>query len=435
MKTKVITLLEIAVVLCSMFLVAIPAIAAEQTLQKASTTASEDDYVLGVYGNANEDDTIDMGDVVYTKLAIFGKKPKTELCDAKYDGRINVLDVIQTKLIILGKEKELTVIDTVDRIVTVKKPLRRIVLTHPFHVETLRTLEVSKDMIVGIAKHRWDEAFFPEFSDVPSVGWRWTPDIEAILNLNPDAVILFTKPDATSTALESADPNILLIHITHRNLPVYSEIVKKLGYIFDKEDEAEEFIDFYEECRNPISEEVEKLPEEDKLKVYFESGRKYSIHRKGAIQIRAAGGNDIFADQPAGGKVDPESVIERDPDVIVRVATSSVKWHYPGGYDINADDTTELKEVREEILSRPELQNVKAVKDGRVYIITVHLIDFYPVGGCRHFVANAYIAKWLYPDIFKELDPQAMHQEYLTRFQGLDIDLNEKGVFVYPEPS
>jgi iron complex transport system substrate-binding protein len=25
-----------------------------------------------------------------------------------------------------------------------------------------------------------------------------------------------------------------------------------------------------------------------------------------------------------------------------------------------------------------------------------------------------------------------IHQEYLTRFQGLDIDLDEKGVFVYP---
>jgi hypothetical protein len=96
-KTKMIALVEIAVVLCSVFLVALPAIATENTQElKANTitTASEDDYVLGVYGNANEDDTIDMGDVVYTKLAIFGKKPKTELCDAKYDGRINVLDVI-----------------------------------------------------------------------------------------------------------------------------------------------------------------------------------------------------------------------------------------------------------------------------------------------------------------------------------------------------
>ncbi|MCK4736370.1 MAG: hypothetical protein KAT65_28210, partial [Methanophagales archaeon] len=60
-KNKVIALLEIAVVLCSVFLVALPAIGAEQNqgMQKASantiTTASEDDYVLGVYGNANED--------------------------------------------------------------------------------------------------------------------------------------------------------------------------------------------------------------------------------------------------------------------------------------------------------------------------------------------------------------------------------------------
>jgi ABC-type Fe3+-hydroxamate transport system substrate-binding protein len=136
-KKKMIVMVEIAIVLCSLFLVAIPAIAADQTTQKASAsevTAASAIYEPGpldIYGNANEDDTIDMGDVIYTKLAIFGKKPKTELCDAKYDGRINVLDVIQTKLIILGKEKELTIVDSADRIVTVKKPVERvIVLNH-----------------------------------------------------------------------------------------------------------------------------------------------------------------------------------------------------------------------------------------------------------------------------------------------------------------
>ncbi len=43
------------------------------------------------------------------------------------------------------------------------------------------------------------------------------------------------------------------------------------------------------------------------------------------------------------------------------------------------------------------------------------------------------MAKWFYPDLFEDLDPQAIHQEYLTRFQGLDYDLDEYGVFVYPE--
>jgi hypothetical protein len=111
-RTKTLAVVKIAIVLCSVFLVAIPGIAADQT-QKVSTsevtTASEGDFVLGIYGNANEDGTIDMRDTTYIKLVIFGKKPKTDLTDANYDGKVSMLDVGQTKLIILGMEKQLTV--------------------------------------------------------------------------------------------------------------------------------------------------------------------------------------------------------------------------------------------------------------------------------------------------------------------------------------
>jgi peptide/nickel transport system substrate-binding protein len=53
------------------------------------------------FGDANEDGAIDIKDVTYVKLIIFGKKSTTELADANQDGRINVGDVIQIKLIIL----------------------------------------------------------------------------------------------------------------------------------------------------------------------------------------------------------------------------------------------------------------------------------------------------------------------------------------------
>ena len=63
-KTKTLALVEIAIVLCSLVVVAtLPVIAADQTPQKVSastrvvTTASEDEFTLGIYGNANEDDT------------------------------------------------------------------------------------------------------------------------------------------------------------------------------------------------------------------------------------------------------------------------------------------------------------------------------------------------------------------------------------------
>jgi len=62
------------------------------------------------------------------------------------------------------------------------------------------------------------------------------------------------------------------------------------------------------------------------------------------------------------------------------------------------------------------------------------LISCFGDSGCRGFIQVAYMAKWFHPELFEDLDPKAIHQEYLTRFQGLDIDLDKKGVFVYPEP-
>ena len=445
-KNKIIAAVEIVIVLCSMFLVAIPAIAADQNqaMQKASatevTTASEDDYVLGIYGNANEDDTIDMGDVVYTKLAIFGKKPKTELCDAKYDGRINVLDVIQTKLIILGKEKELTIVDFLDRIVTVKKPIKRVVVAYYKTLETLRAIKVPREIIVGVPSYPnvadW-ELYFAEYKDKPGLGDMWNPDCEAILNLDPDVVFLtasarFGSVGQTSDVLESAGIAVLRFHSCGGSsgaFEAYPDELTKLGYIMDKEEEAEEFRNWHKGVANLVKERVEKIPEEDKPKVYYEGQHSWDGFPERIARVGLAGGKNIF---PDGQAIDPEAVIKEDPDIIVKVA--------PGGdvtgYHLDAEDTTAIEKVREEVMSRPELQKGKAVKEGKVYVISIYLMAGKSSGhaGVRNIAQIVYNAKWFHPDIFKDVDPKAIHQEYLTIFQGLDFDLDKKGVFAYPEP-
>ena len=436
-KTKLIASLEIAVVLCSVFLVCLPGIAAEQNqeMQKASAsevmTASKDDYVLDIYGNANEDDAIDMRDLTYVKLIFFGKKPETELADAKYDGKINPLDFIQIKLIIVGKEKELTLIDAADRIVTVKKPIERVVILNSQTVEAMRSIKAT-DKIVGVDK--WtiqDQVFFPEFSDYTNVGGSvWSPDYEEILNCDPDVVFLYAAVTMAVTCekvqnkLKELDPSITVIRLDCFKQASFVDEIAKLGYILDKEEEAEEFIDFYEGFMNSIKGGAEGLSEEDKIRVYIES-RWGDRYRAGAIGtdihelVLAAGGKNIFGDLEGYVDVDPEEVIMQNPEIIVKMA-------HPGGYDMDVGDTAELEAVRKEILDRAELEKVAAVKDGKVYIIA-YLI----YAGGRHFVAVGYTAKWFYPDLFSDLDPKAAHQEYLTRFQGLNIDLDEKGVYVY----
>jgi len=79
--------------------------------------AAASDYTLEIFGNANEDETINMQDVTYTELIILEYRDQTELADAKYDGKINMQDVTQIELVILGREKELTLLDSAERVV------------------------------------------------------------------------------------------------------------------------------------------------------------------------------------------------------------------------------------------------------------------------------------------------------------------------------
>ncbi|MDD1749936.1 MAG: hypothetical protein LUO89_08670 [Methanothrix sp.] len=58
------------------------------------------------------------------------------------------------------------------------------------------------------------------------------------------------------------------------------------------------------------------------------------------------------------------------------------------------------------------------MKDERVYM----LLDEFGASPAVP-VTIAYMAKWFYPDLFPELDPKTLHQQYLD-LQDFDYDLN-----------
>ena len=399
-------------------------IAMSMVLLLASSAGASEDYTLEIFGNANEDDTINMQDVTYTELIILEYRDRTELSDAKYDGRINMQDVTQIELIILGKEKELTFIDTPGRIVTVNKPIERIAAASGYCLPLLRALGAT-DKIVAVSY--WtierDPIFYPEFCDYPDAGGFSSPNYEVILNCNADAVILLgtgfeSKMEAIEVKLKELNPNIAVLRFDGNTPYNHVSEARILGYVLDKREQAKEWTEFYEGVLNPIKVEVGSI--ETKKKVYIEWGKPYfalAQHTGCHWNVETAGGDNIFSDLYRFVDVDPEELMRRNPDVIIRVGG--------GGYD--TDDITELIEIRGEIMSRLELAEVDAVKNGHVYVINRGVMD-----ATAHFVGISYLAGWFYPEIFEDLDPKVIHQKYLTEFQGLDYDLDEHGVFVYP---
>jgi iron complex transport system substrate-binding protein len=77
------------------------------------------------------------------------------------------------------------------------------------------------------------------------------------------------------------------------------------------------------------------------------------------------------------------------------------------------------------IITQPAFEASEAVKNKQVHLIYGDIVTD------SWFISLVYFAKWFHPELFKDLDPEAMHQEYLTRFQGLDFDVRNQGVFAY----
>jgi len=416
----------IAVVSLCMSLAIVPAIAS--------------DFTLDIFGNANMDDTIDEDDIAYVEGIIEGSNEETELADANYDGQIDKDDIAQIELIINGEEGEITIVDSADRIVTIKKPVDKVVVFHYGTTEAIQTLG-ALDKVVAVDKYTVKKPDFYKTEGVSNIGYVNDPDYEEILRLDPDVVFVFanipvhqTRCENIRETLNNADPEITVIGADFVGIESYAGELRQLGYILDREAEAEEFIEFYNGWMDEIKDRLNEVPEDDRTKVYFEEywPLNYNTYGKGSFGLNecvvTAGGNNIFSDYPGSFfEVDPEAVMIRNPDVILRYEAGSYA-EAGNGFGGNSE---KMKEMRDEILNRPELHDVDAVKDDRVYIITWDVT----CGGGKHLVGISYMAKWFYPERFSDIsieEIESVHQEYLSRFMGLDYDPSELGSFVYP---
>ena len=418
------------IVLCSVLLVSLPGI---------GIATAQDDETLDIYGNANEDDIIDMRDLTFTARMILRLEDETELADANYDGRISVADMTQIGLIILGRESKLTLVDSSDRIVTVNKPVERIVFGHPTTAEGISILG-AWDRVVSTDYWTTSEVLFPGISELPIIGGPmgyYDIDYEKVFELEPDIFLIGTIPEfgpGFEDVVATLEPEIPVVALNIEPLTLV-ENTRKLRYVLNTEEKGEEFLTWYEGVINDITEKTAGLSEADKPTVFL----KYpgwtpetlcTLTDESPViryPFEIAGAINIAADLP--GKfieVDLEWLAGQNPEIIV---DHTWEVYDPGAFGYEVDDSSVAEAKRETIMQMDIFAGSDVVKEGKVYLYDNELLTT-----PRFVVGMAYWAKWFHPELFSELDPQDIHQEYLTDFLGIDYDLDEQGAFVYPEP-
>ena len=371
-----------------------------------------------IYGNANEDDVLDMRDVTYIKLVIFGKKPATAFADANYDGKISMLDIGQTKLIILGKEKRLTLVDQADRTVTINKPVERVVANSLDGFRMPVQLGAA-DKLVGMGQRYFTGSYdsgyvllgvevHPELKELPDIGSWNDLNLEVVVSLKPDLLFTYTSSQDTADVVQESTgiPAVCMGGSSWTNLKDF-EIYRLAGMILGEEERAKELISYSNEKIDELKAVTSKIPDSEKPKVYlmfWPSGGRVTRTPVNYDPLDLAGGINVakgcVPTTSYAIDVSKEQIIAWNPDIIL------VHSHF--FHQISIEDV---------VLSDPDFQTINAVKNHRVYYTKGFSCGWDPATGITEAF---YMAKLCYPDKFKDLDMEKEGNEVLERFYGAD---------------
>lgn len=275
----------------------------------------------------------------------------------------------------LATDYPVTVTDDLGRAVTVDAAPTRIVAMIPSHTETVCTIG-SCELLVGVD----DFSNYPaEAAELPRLGSGFSPNIEAIVALEPDLVLV----DEYSGLAEALEPlGIVVFAGTPQTLAETYDLFATIGLLLDRESEAAVLAGRIQGQIRGVEARLEGV---DRPTVYFElDATPYSVGPESFIgQIIAAAGGENIVPTELGDfpQLDPEFVISRDPETIVLADA-------PFG------------ESQETLSTRPGWSSMEALQAGRVLELDQSEVDMINRAGPRLGDAVILLARWLHPGRF-----------------------------------
>lgn len=258
----------------------------------------------------------------------------------------------------------------------------RIVSLAPSNTEILFALGLG-DRVVGVTEFC---DYPPEAQEKTNIGGFSTVDMEKVIELDPD-LVLATSMHEESTIPELERRGLKVITLAPETLAEVLDDISEVGAATGKAEMASELVAQMQEKIDAIIEKVEPLLGGDKPGVMYITwhdpiwtvGNGTLTHEL----IETAGGENIFADGAGNMETDLETVVWRNPQVILAstghgsAEDSPVTW-------ANTED---------------RLAELDARKDGRVYEIDANLVTR---PGPRLVEGLEIVAEYLYPSVFAE---------------------------------
>jgi iron complex transport system substrate-binding protein len=273
--------------------------------------------------------------------------------------------------------------DQLGRKVTLKtNNPQRIVSLAPSNTENLFALGLG-DRIVGVTDY---DTYPPEAKTKPSIGGFSTPNIEEIINKNPDLILATDiHKDRVIPQLESK--GLTVIALNPKTIDEVLAAITLIGKVTGAEKEAATLVADMKGRIKTITDKTSKLAGAEKHRVLeivwhdpLMAAGSGTLHDE---LISKAGGINIAHDLTDYADISLEAVIAANPEVMIA--------------DVGMGEGEDLP--FQFLMSEPRLKDTDARRNNRVYPINVELVS-HP--GPRTAIALEQLAKFIHPELFKE---------------------------------
>jgi iron complex transport system substrate-binding protein len=272
------------------------------------------------------------------------------------------------------------IVDGLGRKIMINAVPQRIVSLAPSNTEILFALGLG-DKVVGVTEY----CNYPEAAKTkPKVGGFSTVDIEKVVSLRPDLVLATQIHSKTIIpALEKL--GLTVVALTPSSLTGVLDSITLVGKITGQSKEASELIKDLSTRIKAIADKTQKLSPAQRPRVFYVTWHDpLWTAGTGTLSndvISQAGGQNIASDISGDKTIDLETVINRDPEIIIVSVGMGTGEDSPWQY----------------IKSESRLKNTQALLTGRVYKIDGDLIHR---PGPRIVEALEQMAQFIHPETF-----------------------------------
>lgn len=357
------------------------------------------------------------------------------------NGRITVFLLIAGVLLVITSaetqstgRKTVVVTDAQNRKVSIDLPLNRVVTINTSSATLMRALGADLlKKVVGVTSYMPENPdFWPELKDKPA--FKWTNlSYEKLAELNPQLIILYSTANRYTQEKKLETLGTKWLYLDCFNPETLDKDIRLLGSLFGRENKAEELIQWYKNYDQVIR---SRLPHGDSAKrprifyysapdLFIDKGVYRTINRHSSSHpvVEGAGGINLGADILNGQttQVSAEWIAESNPEVII----ADVQAKTFSGYSADsAVAVRNMKNIYTKLINNKALRLTDAVKNKKVLVIS-HDSD----QGPSYVFGMSCIAKFLYPDRFRDIVPEKIACEYFKTWCGLPC----RGVFTFPE--